>query len=72
MRDVERVFDVEGPRGGTIYVIRFRCGHMEWRRCRRLTFTPTRPCMGCYIDAKVAEQLNLDDDAGSLYPPGFR
>lgn len=72
LREVKRIFDIEGPRGGVIYVIVFACGHSEWRRTRRINATPLRPCMGCWVDARVAEQLKADDEAGSLIPPGFR
>lgn len=52
LRDVKRVFDVEGPRGGTIYVTMFACGHSLWERAMPKP-SPQRPCMGCYVDAQV-------------------
>lgn len=72
LRHVERIIDIEGPRGGRIYVISFDCGHSEWRRSPLLKPSPMRRCMGCYVDAKLAEELKADAEAGALIPPGFK
>ncbi len=69
LRAVVRVFDVKGPRGGTIYVTRFACGHQLWNR------TPPKlkgeaPCTGCYVDEQVADQLEAEGqprDGRNLY-----
>lgn len=74
MRDVVRIFDVEGPRGGRIYVTVFSCGHRLWERRALLKPTPTRSCTGCYVDAQVEEQLEAEAAAAAdtMIPPGFK
>ena len=68
LRDVVRVFDVDGPRGGTIYVTVFACGHRLWERRRLLKPTPTRSCVGCYVDAQVDALLEAEAEAATFCP----
>ncbi len=65
LRDVVRVFDIDGPKGGWIHVTIFSCGHRLWERRRRIKPTPQRPCVGCYVDAQVDALLAAEEhDAG--------
>ncbi len=64
LRRVVRIIDIEGPRRGRIYVISFDCGHSEWRRAPLLKPSLMRRCMGCYVDAKLTEELEASDCEG--------
>jgi len=51
-RDVVRVIEVEGPRGGVLLVHLLDCGHWFWRRGRAVTHAP---CMACAIASRLAD-----------------
>ena len=52
LREVRRIDEVKGPRGGTLHVMRLDCGHYLWQRRRPFLFRKLA-CMGCWIDAEL-------------------
>lgn len=58
IRDVVRVLEQEGPRGGLILVLVLSCGDYVTMRTKRLP--PTRvSCDGCFVRAELARRGGL-------------
>lgn len=51
-REVTRVIDLLGPRGGIVLVLVLTCGH--WQTRRKLPSKKSVPCIGCLVDAALA------------------
>lgn len=51
VREVSRVVDLIGPRGGVVYVMTLSCGH--WTSRRKLPAKTAVPCVGCLMDAAL-------------------
>ncbi len=54
-REVRRIDELTGPRGGTIYIIALECGHYLWQRKRPFMFHELA-CMGCWIDDQLQKK----------------
>lgn len=61
LRDIRRITEVLGPRGGTIFVTEFECGHRLWNRLPPKN-RPEAPCMGCWVDNAVEAQDCIDEE----------
>lgn len=59
-REVSRVVDLVGPRGGVTYVLALSCGH--WRTARKLPAKREAPCVGCLVDAALHARRTTGDD----------
>lgn len=52
-RDVVRVIELIGSRGGVVLVLVFSCGH--WKTARKLPSKTTIPCVGCLVEAALTD-----------------
>jgi hypothetical protein len=59
-REVSRVVDLVGPRGGIIYVLMLGCGH--WRTARKLPAKMIVPCVGCLVSAALHARRTTWED----------
>lgn len=50
-REVSRVVEMTGKRGGVVYVLVLACGH--WSARRKLPAKTEVPCVGCLIEAAL-------------------
>jgi len=53
-REVVRVVDLIGPRGGVTYVLVLSCNH--WAARRKLPAKTELPCVGCLVEAALREK----------------
>lgn len=51
LRDVVKVIDLIGPRGGTTLVLLLSCGH--WHIRRKMPSKTSVPCIGCLVEAAL-------------------
>ena len=59
-REVVRVIDLVGPRGGTTYVLVLSCGH--WKTCGKLPSKTAVKCVGCLVEAAMRTRRVLAED----------
>lgn len=59
-REVTRVLDLVGPRGGTTHVLTLSCGH--WVATRKLSAKTSVRCVGCLIEAATRRRKTTWED----------
>ena len=59
-REVSRVVELVGERGGLVFVLALACGH--WSARRRLPAKKVVPCVGCLIEAALRERRTTWED----------
>lgn len=59
-REVTRVVDLVGSRGGVTYVLALSCGH--WAASRKLPAKTSTRCTGCLVDAALHERKATWED----------
>lgn len=55
MREIIRVIDLVGPRGGTTLVVILDCEH--WHTRKKLPMKMIMPCMGCLVAEAMKKNI---------------
>lgn len=66
LREVVRVVEVRGPRGGTIHALVLSCGCFMTRRLKDGKRPPLEvPCLACFVNASVRKKLEEETSVSS-------
>jgi hypothetical protein len=69
LSEVSDVFEVDGPRGGTLHVLMLGCGCFTTRRLKAGAPPPEQvPCIACFVAKQVRERAAKNDPAPEPLP----